>query len=40
MKLENIPEGEAAQIKNIAELTLKQLERRYAEAPRFLRGVC
>ena len=39
MRLENIPEGEAAQIKHIAELTLKQLERRYAEAPRFLRGV-
>lgn len=39
MTLENVPKDEDAQIKNIVQLTLKQLERRYAEKPPFLRGV-
>lgn len=39
MNLENVPESEAAQIANIVQLTLKQLERRYSTAPPFLRGV-
>lgn len=38
-ELEKIPANEPAQIDHIAELTLQQLERRYAGAPRFLRGV-
>ena len=37
--LENIPANEPAQIDHIAVLTLKQLENRYTNAPRFLRGV-
>jgi hypothetical protein len=37
--LENVPEKEATQIDRIAEITVKQLERRYANAPRVLRGV-
>ena len=39
MKLENVPEAEASQIASIVDLTLKQLERRYAKSPPFLRGV-
>ena len=38
-ELEKVPENEPAQIDRIAELTVKQLERRYADEPRFLRGV-
>lgn len=38
-KLENIPANEAADIAKIAELTIQQLERRYAAKPPVLRGV-
>lgn len=37
--LEDVPPGEAAQIDNIAALTVKQLENRYTGKPRVLRGV-
>ena len=38
-QLENIPNGEQANIDEIAELTIKQLEKRYAGKPPVLRGV-
>ena len=37
--VESIPSGEAAQIENIAELTVQQLRNRYANGKRVLRGV-
>lgn len=37
--LEKVPAGEEAQIDSIAQLTVQQLDRRYANAPRVLRGV-
>jgi hypothetical protein len=39
MSLENAPDGEAARIENIAQLTVKQLELRYKDKPPFMRGV-
>jgi hypothetical protein len=38
-QLENPPAGEAALIDKVAALTVQQLDRRYANAPRCLRGV-
>jgi hypothetical protein len=37
--LEQVPDGEAERINHIVELTRKQLDRRYANNPPFLRGV-
>ena len=38
-QFEKVPPGEQARIDNVAGLTVKQLENRYATKPRFLRGV-